>query len=141
MPNATQGVDANVVGRAFQVSESILRECERKLGTQPWLSCEPNKKLLEDMAEEPRDEPWASSAERAIRALVEQEPGNFTIRALECRSSICFVETASLMGGFHPQLYSFEKNGGLRAGYQIHSSELDELGSKTYVTLYPFVKK
>jgi hypothetical protein len=99
------------------------------------------------MAKEPREEPWATAAERAIRALVELEPGSerprevtYTIRALECRTSICFVETASIMGAFTTQLYYFERSTGLTAQYSIDSSETDPSGNKVHVTLSPFVR-
>ena len=100
------------------------------------------------MANEPREEPWATSAERSIRALVELEPGTqlprettYQIRALECRTSICFVETASIMEGFHTQLYDFEKNSDLRAEYSLHSNERLQDGNTLYVTLYPFLRR
>jgi hypothetical protein len=136
--------DFSVVGHPFPASESILAACGK---ANPQRSCEPNKKLLADMAQEPREEPWATLAERAIRALVELEPGTerprevtYTIRALECRTSICFVETASIMGAFTTQLYYFEKSNGLTAQYSIDSSETDPYGNKVHVTLWPFVR-
>jgi hypothetical protein len=109
----------------------------------------PDKKLLDEMAEEPREEPWATMAERSIRALVELElePGTelprevtYTIRALECRTSICVLETASIMGGFATELYYFEKTSGLTAQYAIHSTETDESGNKVHVSLRPFAR-
>ena len=133
--------DRSVDARGFPVSASILASCEFRDGSRPMHSCETNKKLLDAMADEPRNEPWASSAESAIRALVEQESGKFTIHALECRSSICFVETGSLLEGFHSPFYQFEKRSGLRAGFPIHGSETIADGSKVYVTLYPFSRK
>lgn len=136
-----RGVDESVIGLGFPVSASIRAACEFSAGRRPVHSCEPNDKLLSAMAEEPRSEPWASSAEGAIRALAEQEPGKYTIRALECRSSICFIETGSLLEGFHSVFYQFEKNSGLSAGFPIHGTETAADGSKVYVTLYPFVRK
>jgi hypothetical protein len=142
-----QGVDFSVVGQPFPVSASILADCEPKLGMRPSLSCEPNKKLLDEMAEEPREEPWASAAERSIRALVQLEPGTdrprsvtYTIRNLECRKSICFLETSSHMGHFSTQLYYFEKTSGLRAGYAIDAVEIAEDRTRVHVTLWPFVR-
>jgi hypothetical protein len=144
-----QGVDFSVVGSAFPVSESILAACDptrHAYGTDS--SCEPNRKFLAEFAGEPREEPWATYGERAIRALVELEPGTvtpravtYTIRAVECRTSICFLETASNMGAFTTQLYYFEKTSGLRAASAIHSSELDEHGTEVRVTFWPFVRK
>jgi hypothetical protein len=142
-----QGVDLSVVGRPFPVSESILAACGPR-DSNPSRSCGPNKKLLDEMAEEAREEPWATAAERSIRGLVELEPGTelprtvtYTIRALECRTSICFVETSSIMGGFATQLYYFEKTSGMRAQYPIGSTEIDEYGSQVHVTLWPFVRR
>ena len=74
------------------------------------------KKLRDAMTEEPREEPWASVAEEAIRTLVALEPGTefpravtYTIRAVECRKSICMLETVSTMSGFSTMFYYFEK--------------------------------
>ena len=143
---AAQGVDYDVVGHPFPVSESILAACG-PLDSNHARSCTPNIKLLKEMAEEPREEPWATAAEQTIRALVELEPGTerprdvtYTIRALECRTSICFVETASIMGGFATQLYYFEKTSGLTAQYATDSTETDASGNKVHVTLWPFVR-
>jgi hypothetical protein len=143
-----QEIDFSVVGSAFPVSESILAACDptrHAYGTDS--SCEPNRKFLAEFAGEPREEPWATYAERAIRALVELEPGTdtpravtYTIRALECRTSICFVETASIIDWFGTQLYYFEKTSGLTAQYPIFSTETDPSGNKVRVTLWPFVR-
>jgi hypothetical protein len=134
-------VDLSYVGQPFPVSESIRAICDS------WLSCKSNKKLLADMAREPREEPWATEAERTIRTLVSIDPATktprettFTIRALECRQSICFLEAASIMEGFHTELYDFEKTSGLKAGDSIHGSEIDADGTKVYVSLWPFVR-
>lgn len=142
------GVDFSVVGQPFPVSESVLAECRPKPGMHPSSSCEPNKKLLDEMAEEPREDTWASAAEQSIRALVEFEPGTerprpvtYTIRNLECRRSICFLEAASTMSMFATELYFFEKTSGLRAGYAIHSREINEHGGTVHVSLWPFVRK
>ena len=133
----SSSVDYSVVGLSFTVSESIFADCEKFRRE----ACEPNKALLAEMAKEPREEPWATSAEERIRNFAEQEPGKFTIRALECRTSICFIETASIMGSFSYPLYYFEKNSALHAEYPAHSSETDELGAKVYVTLWAFTRR
>lgn len=137
-------LDDSVVGQSFPVSESIIATCKKS----PWRSgCEPGMPLLAKFTEEPREEPWASSAEQAIHALVEREPQTntprsttFTIRNLECRASICFVETASHMEGFHPRLFYFERENRLKAGYSIFSSETKVDGTDVYVTLLPVVR-
>ena len=118
-PDNAQSIDFSVVGRPCPVSECILAACKSTGGSRPSRWCAPDEKLLDDMAGEPRDEPWAATAEQAIRALVELDPRTqlprdttYTIRALECRTSICFLETASIVGGFGTQFYYFEKTVG-----------------------------
>jgi hypothetical protein len=140
---ASKSLDDSVVGQPFLVSESILTACK----TPRRLGCEPSLPLLGKMAEEPREEPWASWAERAIRALVELEPGtdrprevNYTIRNLECRKTICFVETASHMKVFSTQFLYFEWDGRLKAGYHMFSTETKEDGTTVFVTLLPVMR-
>ncbi len=140
----SRSVDDSVVGIPFPVSESILSDCAKS----PSRACGPNKALLEKMAGEPREEPWASLSERAIRDLVMLEPGTarprpvtYTIRNLECRKSICFVETASHMEGFHSQFFYFERANELTAGYAIDSRETKEDGTKMHVTLLPVLRR
>lgn len=140
----SRSVDDSVVGIPFPVSKSILSDCAKS----PSHACGPNKALLEKMAEEPREEPWASLSERAIRDFVKLEPGTdrprsvaYTIRNLECRKSICFVETASHMKGFHSQLFYFERANELTAGYSLGSHETKEDGTRVYVTLLPVVRR
>jgi hypothetical protein len=105
------------------------------------------KELLAAMVKEPREEPWASSSENAIRALVELEPGRrtprgiaYTIRALECRQSICFVETASDMESFDIEFLYFERTNRLKAGYALFSTETRQDGTRVHVTLLPVVR-
>lgn len=133
-------VDAGVVGRPFPVSDSIRTACARKQSYQQ-NECDAAAALVAVMSNEPREDPWATIAEKAIRDLVEREPGKFAIRGLECRTSICFVETASIFDGLHRRLYPFEKNSGLRAEYAVDSSETDESGATVHVTLWPFVRR
>lgn len=139
--SSASSVDESVVGQPFPVSQSILAACEKYTRRS---ECEPNRALLVKMAEEPREEPWASSAERAIRALVELEPGTdrpraitHMIRNLECRKTICFVETASQMERFHTQFFHFEQDNRLRAGYSSISTETQADGIEVHVTLLP----
>lgn len=143
-----QGSDFSVVGQPVPVSESILTACESTQNSVKLRHCRTMRKLRDAMTEEPREEPWASDTEQAIRTLVELEPGTgypravtYTIRALECRRSICFLETASIIESFHTELSDFERNRDLRAEYSINSIEIDEPGNHVHVTLYPFCKK
>lgn len=143
--DASGAVDVSVVGHPFPVSQSILARCESTRPSYRPASCEPDKKLLAEMLGEPREEPWATKAEGLIHGLVEnvekKESGNFTIRALECRTSICFLEVASIFGPFTTTLYEFERDSGLRAEYPVDTVETDENGAKAHVMLWPFTRR
>lgn len=138
--NEAPRVEVGVVGRRFPISDSIRAACEGEKSYQQDF-CDTAAALVAQTSNEPREEPWATHAEKAIRDLVEQEPGKFAIRGLECRTSVCFVETASIFGGLHRRLYDFEKQSGLRAEYAVDSREIDESGAAVHVTLWPFVRR
>jgi hypothetical protein len=87
--------DPNVViGRPIPMSASVRTAC----------TSEPCNKLFQQMAEmaqQPRDLAWAPVIEAELRHLIISEPGNFTIRTLECRKTLCAAEVSSVNGGFH----------------------------------------
>jgi len=91
--NAEQPV--SVVGNPFPVSEAIEVGCRRDPA-----DCEKILGLLERMAQEPRDPAWAGDMEGKMRAEVSTEPGKYAIRALECRKTMCALETESIFGIF-----------------------------------------
>lgn len=136
------GTDRSVVGQPFPVSESVNEACKpTKPGVFRWESCGEVSQLLAQMATEPRDEQWAVAKEEVLRAHTEKEPGRFTIRALECRKSICFVETASLFGVMRDPSYGYLKEHGLAARYPVFASETDASGALWTITLFPFVRR
>jgi hypothetical protein len=142
---AERAPDNSVVGRPFQPSESIVEACKPdRRGVFRSSFCHQVGELLTAMAREPRDEAWAAAAEQALRAYAEKEPGKFTIRALECRKSICFIETASIYGSLLDPDYEYDKylsNLGLHMDYAVDAFETDATGARMTVTLFPFTRK
>jgi hypothetical protein len=141
----SESLDESVVGQSFPVSESILAACKESRRDR---TCERGMSLLATFAQEPREDLWASSSERAIRALVELEPGTnrpraitYTIRNLECRKKICFVEMASHMQRFSTQFFYFESSNSLNAGYAMDGTETKEDDTKMFVTLLPVIRR
>jgi len=88
-----------VIGRQFPVSTSVERLC-RKLSSKEEDRCAYTHRELEEFAQQPRDHGWASSMEGQLRALVISQSG-YTIRTIECLTSLCVAEVASLYGMFH----------------------------------------
>jgi hypothetical protein len=102
----TPAVDAARAGQAFPVSAAVQEGCDRilrekLLGEQHCLMA---KQALEKMRQERRDEPWATETEAKMRRIIEATPsgnaGHYTIRAVECRESMCAVEVASPTGPY-----------------------------------------
>lgn len=85
-------LDDTVVGRGFPVSASIEASCRDYPDV-----CKREHELLQRMSEEPRDDAWGTATEEKLRRWVMAQPG-FTVRALECRMSLCALEVASLFG-------------------------------------------
>jgi hypothetical protein len=78
----------------FRPSRSIQERCR----TQPVPtadSCKEVGTFLEEMSRELRDAPWAASTELRLRAVVAARGDGTQIRALECKTSLCAIETLS----------------------------------------------
>lgn len=86
--------DLRVVGRPFPLSPSMEAECRVNDG------CAPALRLLRQLSQQPRDPVWASKMEARLRDLVMSQPG-YSIRAIECRVSLCAAEVASGIGMFN----------------------------------------
>lgn len=137
-----QAMDVAVGGRSFPVSDSVVEACKpAKPGVFRWEACDRTNELLIEMAKEPRDEVWAAATEKLLRAYAEQEPGKFTIRALECRQTVCFIETASIFGGLPDAGYRFFIDHGLTRGYSVEAFETDDAGARLTITLFPFTRR
>lgn len=89
-----EGPDLGVVGRPFPLSPSMEAECRVDDG------CAPVLRLLRQFSQQPRDPIWATRMEAGLRDLVMSLPG-YSIRAIECRASLCAAEVASGMGMFN----------------------------------------
>lgn len=85
---------ADGIGKTFAVSPSVTALCDRA-GDY----CDEVFRQLSIMADESRETSWAAYAESQIRAWVMgSDPGQFSIRALECRSNTCALEISSALG-------------------------------------------
>ena len=98
-------------------------------------------KDLSKFAQEPRDPPWSSEVERRLRDYLGTEPGKYAIRNVECRTSLCAVEVASIYSQLSPTssgtaLDSCVIPGGSEFGY-----ERDVSSAKTIVTVMIFWRR
>jgi hypothetical protein len=87
--------NASLVGRPFPLSPSVASTCT-DLSFAP---CAEEHRLLSAFAQEPRDDAWADKMETKLRDYIQQYPG-FSIRTLECRTSLCMAEVVSAQGAF-----------------------------------------
>ena len=132
----------SVADQPFAVSKSVAEACKpAKPGVFRQSACDRANHLLAEMAREPRDEPWATVSERVLRAYAEQEPGKFSIRALECRKSICFIETASIFGHLPDADFYFVRDHGFSREDPVDVHETDEAGARLTVTLLPVTRR
>jgi hypothetical protein len=139
---AGQATDVGAIGQPFPVSESVVEACKPvPPGVFRRSACDRVNDLRIEIANEPRDEIWAAAAERALRAYAEEEPEKFTIRALECRRTICFIETASIYGGLPDPGYHFLRNHGLKRERPVDAHENDETGARLTITLLPVTRR
>ncbi len=134
--------DAPVIGPPFPVSPSVEASCKR-LSTPASDFCEGAHRLLDKMSRERRDPAWASEMEQKLRDhIATSEPGKFTIRALECRSSVCILEVESILGPY---------TGGFRSGSPLYKQLDWDLPARGYetnvdsarvtVTLMPYTRQ
>jgi hypothetical protein len=95
------------------------------------------------MTEEPRDPEWAPAAESMLRDFIETtDPGKFSIRALECRTSICAVEVESIYGPFSGRVLGYEPLADeLRRDAPMLGFEADEFGTRMTVTVFTFIRR
>jgi hypothetical protein len=86
------------VGVPFPVSSAVQKTCGEFSSSET--DCHELYKARADMAQEPRDPDWAETMEAALRDVVSRESGEYVIRTIECRTSLCGVEVASNYGQF-----------------------------------------
>lgn len=127
-----------VIGRPFPVSTSVEATC-RLLGG----SCDEKLDgLLTEFAQQPRDPAWAPDMETTLRNhLTTAEPDKYTIRALECRTTLCAVEVASLYGAYHGAPYVFVRGNDLFNGSAMYGYESSQSMERVTVTLRTFERR
>jgi hypothetical protein len=136
--SSSSRIDRSVVGTAFPVPDSIETSCGRKNGD----FCERQHRALAEMAQEPRDEAWATKTESLIQhEIISQGPGIYSIRNIECRTSICAVEVQSLSGAYVGATYDFLTANNLVDGLRIAAPpETDSFGRQISVAVVIFVR-
>jgi hypothetical protein len=93
----TRPSDADAIGRPFPLSQSLRDHCKQLARYGPDAICDEIHQALSTMAQEPVDPNWAPATEALLRARV-TEAGEYTIRAVECRTTLCAIVVASVYG-------------------------------------------
>ncbi len=138
---AREEPDDSVIGRPFPVSASVEARC-RNWANKADDPCEDVHKLLSRMAQEPRDTAWAAQMEEEIRdQVMTGSPGKYSIRAVECRTSVCAVEVASLFGLYFGPKYDDPLSSKLEQGIHTWGYEFDASGGRITVTVMPFTRR
>lgn len=122
---------AALAGQPFAVSASIRKSCEAAPD-----KCAQVYALLEQLAGEPRDALWAGNMERSLTDYMAAQGRDFSIRALECRTSVCAAEVTSPQGSeVHPFHYGAPIERVLQPGAGINAYERNESGDITTLSL------
>lgn len=143
--NDIEAANSNaVVDRPIPMSDSVAASCRDSVAKWGEVALCHILQRLSVMTQQPRDLVWAQEMEEKLRDIVHAEPGEYTIRVLECRQSLCVVEVASTNG-----LFPFIQ----RTGYSepIHKEiaardvqnayEIDGSGAKVTVSLWLFERR
>jgi hypothetical protein len=92
--------DISVVGQRFAVSSSVEISCNDR-GLKAHHICDRLQINLADMSKEPRDTAWATEMEMKLQDLVASQGYDpSSIRNVECRTSWCAIEVASIYKAF-----------------------------------------
>lgn len=140
-PPRERGTDISVVGRPFPVSPSVAASC-RAISGGGDDACDSTWEPLKKMAQEPRSSAWAKEMESMLRDHIAQvDPGKYTIRALECRTSVCVIEVESIFG---PYFGSFDHDAPLfkvlYPGIGAHGYESNPDATRITVTVMPYTR-
>jgi hypothetical protein len=132
-------VDESVIGRPFPVSDSVRTACREVLPDK----CDAENALLRKFAEEPRDTVWATDLESKLREYVSTRYPGFSVRALECRKTICAGEVTAVAGEhFDRTLGNDQPVSTLLMGQMgINGYESDAAGRRTAVMLILFTRR
>jgi hypothetical protein len=127
----------SVIGRPFPVSASVEKGCRRGVDT-----CDEVYELLLEMAQEPRDFAWATDMEAKLRDYVKNiEPDKFSIRTIECRTSLCVVEVASIHGPLFGIQYKAPLYKKLSNSIGMFGYEADPSSARVTVTLLAYTRR
>lgn len=136
----TRDSDA-LIGRPFPVSGSVKAECKERSARDKRMGCTEMHEILARFARESRDESWAAAIENKVRDyILMKEPGKYTIRALECRTSVCAVESASIYGSLWLD-YEFRRGIGLLSEDDKRGYEIDPSGARVTVTVLVYTRR
>jgi hypothetical protein len=126
------------VGRPFPIPRSIRDVCEKG----PGHVCDVVLPEIDKMGKERRDLAWAPAAEQRLLELLGSATGQFTVRALECRTSLCVAEVAS-SGGPHPGIggYRAEVDNGLYSRGVLTGYEESDQGVRVTVRLFVYERR
>jgi hypothetical protein len=129
--------DKSVVGSAFPISASALSACRNH-------GCDEVREKLTEMANEPRDNAWATQMEIEIQNnILSQGQDKYAIRDIECRSSICAIETASVEGQYLGPSYNDPLRSSLTGGelIPIWGYETDASGVRITVSVIVLMRR
>lgn len=127
-----------VIGRPFPVSTSVMTAC-RSLGRT---CAEELEGLLQQFAQEPRDPAWATDIEAKLRhRVMTVEPGKFLVRSVECRTSLCALEVASIYGRYPRSASDDVLSDGLFHSDSIFGYETDSSAARITITLALFERR
>jgi len=126
-------------GTVFSVSPVINVTCASLAKSGTGEICDRVMGLLSLMAKEKRNDAWAPQAEYGLQKFAEaQAGGQFSVRNIECRSSLCAIEVVSLYGQYFtgPAPYRDPLNNLVGfTGLEVVGTEKDADGIKVFVTL------
>lgn len=130
------GIDPT--GIPFPTSDSIRNTCAEYSGLKSG-SCRDHEAALTRLAKEGRDEKWAPLMEDAIASLVAPHQ-NYSIRSIDCRTTVCAVEIESILGVFDRSAPEKLKNK-LERVDTINGYERNDSNQRVTVTAISFKRK
>jgi hypothetical protein len=114
----------SMAGQPFALSASIRKSCESAPD-----QCAQVYALLDQLAAEARDAGWASNMERSLTDYMASQGRDFSIRALECRTTVCAAEVTSPRGSeVHAFHYGAPIDRVLQPAAGINAYERNESG-------------
>jgi hypothetical protein len=114
----------SVAGQAFPLSGSVRKSCDNAAD-----KCAEAYSLLARFASEPREALWAANMERNLADYFATQGRDFSVRTLECRSSVCAAEVTCPKGNeVRPFHYGAPIDRMLQSGVGINAYERNESG-------------